>query len=187
MLWQSFSSLFFASSIRLQTFSARMVFLGFWFIVVVVSVTYVSNLTTIISSRMVQAQLPTYGDVIASSKATIFTFDPYVTRYTPGTSKFQGKIKQYPKSKSGLSQLISEFLSNDIENYEYNVLLLDSPIVYYVHSTYPCSTSVILETLNNFNYGLISYNSALISSFNTLLYNFIDDPYWLYLIATYLN
>lgn len=80
-----------------------MVFLGFWFIVVVISVTYVSNLTTIISSRVVQSQLTTYDDVVSSSKATIFTFDPYETRYNIGTSKFQGKIRKYPKSKEGLS------------------------------------------------------------------------------------
>ena len=51
MLWQAFSSLFFASEIRLQKFSARIMFLTFWFMVLVLSATYTADLTTKLASN----------------------------------------------------------------------------------------------------------------------------------------
>lgn len=52
MLWQAFSSLFFASEIRLQKFSARIMFLCFWFMVLVLSATYTADLTNQLASSI---------------------------------------------------------------------------------------------------------------------------------------
>ena len=49
MIWQAFSSLFFTSEIRLQKFSARIVFLCFWFMVLIWTATYTANLTSQLS------------------------------------------------------------------------------------------------------------------------------------------
>ena len=51
MMWQAFSSLFFTSEIRLQKFSARIVFLCFWFMVLILTATYTANLTSQLSNN----------------------------------------------------------------------------------------------------------------------------------------
>lgn len=63
-----------------------------------------------------------------------------------------------------------------------HVLMVDFPIVHNVVSKYPCTTSVLHETLNDFNYGVIVKDATVLKTLNSLLYTFIDDPYWLNLI-----
>ncbi|EAR90882.2 ligand-gated ion channel protein (macronuclear) [Tetrahymena thermophila SB210] len=191
MLWQSFSSLFFASSIRLQKFSSRIVFLGFWFVVIIVSATYVSNLTVLLAQSKNISQISSFQDIINSADVKIYTFQEYVGTYI-NPSIFKGKQQDifvtFPKTKDGLNQLVKEFYqSSNSQNYLNHILLIDFPIVHNINSLYPCTTSILYETLSNFNYGVITKNQAVLKSLNSLLYNFIDDPYWLNQIQVYLN
>ncbi|KAL4459893.1 hypothetical protein ABPG74_003419 [Tetrahymena malaccensis] len=191
MLWQSFSSLFFASSIRLQKFSSRIVFLGFWFVVIIVSATYVSNLTVLLAQNKNTSQISSFQDIINSSDIKIYTFTDYVGTYiNPAIFKGQQQdiFVTFPKTKDGLNQLVQQFYqSSNSQNLLNHVLMIDFPIVHNINSLYPCTTSILYETLSNFNYGVITKNQAIIKTLNSLLYNFIDDPYWLNQIQVYLN
>ena len=55
MIWQSFCCLFYTSEIRLQKFSARIIFLSFWFMILVLTATYTADLTTKLSDNMVKS------------------------------------------------------------------------------------------------------------------------------------
>ncbi|KAL4506591.1 hypothetical protein ABPG72_000162 [Tetrahymena utriculariae] len=191
MIWQSFSSLFFASSIRLQKFSSRIVFLGFWFVVIIVSATYVSNLTVLLAQNKNISQISSYQDIINSRDVKIYTFSDYVGTYI-NPSIFKGKQQDifvtFPKTKDGLNELVKQFYqSSNSQDLLNHVLMIDFPIVHNINSLYPCTTSILYETLSNFNYGVITKNLAVIKTLNSLLYNFIDDPYWLNQIQVYLN
>ena len=57
MIWQAFSSLFFASEIRLQKLSSRMMFLCFWFIILILTAVYTADLTTKLATKKSERKL----------------------------------------------------------------------------------------------------------------------------------
>ena len=57
MIWQAFSGLFFASEVRLQRFPARIVWLCFWFMILILTAAYNADLTTKMSTNTFACKL----------------------------------------------------------------------------------------------------------------------------------
>lgn len=78
MLWQSFSSFFFTSDIRLQNFSARITFLCFWFIVLILISTYTADLTTILSTKKLETPIQNVDELQSDKSVQILTFSDFI-------------------------------------------------------------------------------------------------------------
>lgn len=130
-----------------------------------------SNLTTILSVNNVVSSLLNYSDIVSLKGIRIFTFDTYLTNYIRH-SDFAGNVDDifvtFPRTKEGLQQLVQAFYNNGSS--DNHVLLLDAPIVNNVHSKYPCSTRVLHETINHFNYGFIAKTNEQLTKINKNLF-----------------
>eukprot|EP01017_Pseudomicrothorax_dubius_P005247 TRINITY_DN1127_c0_g2_i1.p1 TRINITY_DN1127_c0_g2~~TRINITY_DN1127_c0_g2_i1.p1 ORF type:complete len:512 (+),score=115.68 TRINITY_DN1127_c0_g2_i1:154-1689(+) len=170
MIWQSFSSLFYTSEIRLQKFSARLVFLCFWFMVLVLTATYTADLTTKLASRNPKTSWSTM-DAAISQKARIGT----LTKYRDMVLRYNLTLADRTYDWNEIDKIREDFHAGKIDG-----IALDIPTIDKLFATHPCTTFVIQEQLANFNYGFIynylTFDKALQKTIDYNIYLFKESP-----------
>jgi ionotropic glutamate receptor len=170
MIWQAFSCLFYTSEIRLQKFSARIIFLCFWFMILVLTATYTADVTTKLSSTVVKANIKSLEDASRANSAiaTLTPYEDFLTKYN--LLKLNVSVWG-PESTQGI---FAEFQNNTIEGFA-----MDAPAADKFKSQYPCICYEFTDPIVTFNYGFV-YNSTVnrtfIRSVDLALFSFKESP-----------
>jgi hypothetical protein len=170
MIWQAFSCLFYTSEIRLQKFSARIIFLCFWFMILVLTATYTADVTTKLSTTLVKADIKSLEDASRANAriATLYPYEDFLTKYN---------LRNLNISAWGPASNIAIF--NQFQNNSIDGFAMDAPAVDKFKSQYPCICYVFPDPIVTFNYGFV-YNSTVnrtfIRSVDLALFNFKESP-----------
>jgi hypothetical protein len=138
MLYQSFSSFYFASDIRMQRLSTRVVFASFWFIVVIFISTYIANLTVLISpTRFLKKPAHEISDLYNELRMRIYTYESLTTDLQLGyplldKSKFKTtQFQLYDRSQDSLDSIMRDFLADSAG---LKAIILEAPMIDKINS-----------------------------------------------------